>query len=478
MPKDTTSTVITSNLRASFDMHRARFLDNPFPLYADRMDNLSKLDRMIAQNKEALITAINSDFGCRSRTETILAEIVNCHGSVHYARKHLRRWMRPRRRRTSFWSLPAKTYRLAQPLGVVGIMSPWNYALHLAVAPLASALAAGNCAMLCMSEETPTLTALMTDLIAQTFPADQVSVVLAGPETSPEFASLPFDHLLFTGSTRVGKLIAAAAAQNLTPVTLELGGKSPAIVAQDYSVAEAAARIAWGKTVNAGQTCVAPDYVFVPKGNEQEFVDAALAKFTASYSSMNDPDLTAIVSERFFVRVQAMLEEARQGGATILQPDGMTATDTNGVYKIPLTIVLDAPDGCELMQEEIFGPILPVKTYTDLSAVVRYINAHDRPLALYCFTHARDTIQMFQRETVSGTFGVNETVVQYVQEDLAFGGVGASGQGAYHGPEGFDTFSHLKSVFEQRGIGSHTGIKLLHPPYGRLASFILKLMKG
>lgn len=478
MVTQTPTAINEISLRRLFDHQKAYFYSHSYPDYVERMKRLDTLDLLIAQNKEAIISALDADFGCRSRTETIIAEILASHGAIHYAKKNLRRWMRQRKRHTSFWSLPAKSYVIAQPLGVVGIMAPWNYSLHLSLAPLVAALAAGNCAMLCMSEETPRLFELLSRLIADNFEPEVITVVLGGSEVSPPFAALPFNHLLFTGSTRVGRLIAAAAAKNLTPVTLELGGKSPAIVAPDYDIEEAAKRISWGKSFNAGQTCIAPDYAFVPEQHKETFAREALAKFSQSFESVNDKNLTAIVSERFFLRMQKMLEEARQKGAIVMQPEGQTETAEKGVYKFPLTIVLDAPEDCQLMQEEIFGPILPVKTYTDLQEVVEYIKTGDHPLSLYCFTGERETVKMLQRETTSGSFGLNETLLQYIQEDLAFGGVGASGQGSYHGQEGFDTFSHLKSVFEQRGVGKHTGIQLLHPPYGPLSRFVLKMMKG
>lgn len=461
-----------------FDRQRLAYDSERYPGYDTRLERLDKLHNLITANKQALIDAIDRDFGCRARTETILAEYLGCLGAIEYAQKNLRRWMRRRRRRTSFWSKPAKTYVLAQPLGVVGIMAPWNYSLHLSIAPLVAALAAGNRAMICMSEETPELCALLSGLIAEQFDPGLVTVVQGGGEISPEFASLPFDHLLFTGSTRVGKLIAAAAAQNLTPVTLELGGKSPAIVAPDYPVVEAAKRIGWGKTFNAGQTCIAPDYVLVPKAERDAFVKAVLAKFTKSFKGISDTDYTAIVSERFYRRLIGLLDEASDKGATVLQPDGFAPTEEDGVFKIPLTIVLDPPSDSALMQEEIFGPVLPVLTYSDFAQVTEFVNTSERPLSLYCFTHDRDIVDKVQRQTTSGSFGLNETLLQYAQEDLAFGGVGASGQGAYHGQEGFDTFSHLKSVFEQRGLGRFTGIKLLHPPYGRITKALLRLMKG
>jgi len=469
---------VTDALKAQYDRLKKSYASEPYPTLEARLERLSKLDSMIAGNQEAIIEALDIDFGCRARSETVLAEIIGTRGAIHYAKKKLRGWMRPRRRGTSFWSLPAKSYALAQPLGVVGIMAPWNYSFNLSLAPMVAALAAGNRVMLSMSEETPALCSLVQRLIAESFEADLVEVVQGGAVVSPAFAQLPFDHLLFTGSTRVGRLVAQAAAANLTPVTLELGGKSPAIVAADYDIAEAATRISWGKTFNAGQTCIAPDYAFVPAAERDGFAAAVLAKFAKSFSGVEDPDLTAIVAERFYNRLNELVAEAESKGATILRVDGQEPREVDGVFKFPLTVVLDPPRDSALMREEIFGPILPVLTYDRLDEVVEYVSAGERPLSLYAFTKDQDVIARLQRDTVSGSFGVNETLMQFVQEDLAFGGVGASGQGAYHGNDGFDTFSHVKSVFVQRGFGSFTGLKLLHPPYGRLSQRVLKMMQG
>ncbi|WP_340244987.1 coniferyl aldehyde dehydrogenase [Roseobacter sp. HKCCA2468] len=469
-------TQATPLVRTLFDTQRAGFDADPYPSLQERLDRLDRLNAALAAHKEELIAAINRDFGCRSRSETLIAEILGCHGAIHYARKNLRKWMKLRRRHTSFWSLPAKCYVVPQPLGVVGIMAPWNYPLHLAVAPLVAALAAGNRAMIWMSDEVPHTARCLSDLMARTFDNALVTVMTGDARQAAEFAALPFDHLLFTGSTRVGKLIAAAAAPNLTPVTLELGGKSPAIVAPDYAIKEAAARITWGKSFNAGQTCIAPDYVLVPRGDARRFADQVLANFKQHFNSILDHDYTAIVSERFFRRLNTLLDEARDKGATILQPYGIEQSVVDGTHKVPLTIVLDAPADCALMQEEIFGPILPVIGYDTLDEAIAYVAARDKPLSLYCFSHDRSVQRDILRRTSSGSVGINDALLQYIQEDLAFGGVGASGMGSYHGKEGFDTFSHAKSVFEQRGFGHFTGVKLLYPPYGPISRAVLRLM--
>lgn len=478
MNSENTSAAVAEDLALNLAEKRAAFAADPNPEYAVRLDRLDRLLAMVKTNEAAIIDALSADFGCRSRTETVLAEILNTQNAINYARRNLRKWMRRRGRHVTFWSQPAGAYVQAQPLGVVGIMAPWNYALDLSLSPLTGAFAAGNRVMLSISEETPNLCSLLQRLFAESFAADEISVFQSGEVLSPAFARLPFDHLLFTGSTRVGRLIAQAAASSLTPVTLELGGKSPTIVAPDYDLKEAAERISWGKAFNAGQTCAAPDYAFVPAATAHEFAQAVLDKFTRSFAAMDDEDLTAIVSERFYRRLEDMIAEAEAGGAQILRPEGFAPTEQDGVYKMPVTVALNVPADCRLMQEEIFGPVLPVLTYDSLDQVLDFINERDRPLSLYVFSHDQSVIRQVQEGTVSGSLGVNETLLQYVQNDMAFGGVGASGQGAYHGQAGFDTFSHLKSVFVQRGLGRFTGIKLLHPPYGSLTRFIIRLMKG
>lgn len=470
---------VQSLIQPTFDTYRDGFAADPYPDLQTRLDRLGRLNTALSARREELMSAINRDYGCRSRSETLIAEILGCHGAIHYAEKNLRKWMKRRSRHTSFWSLPAKSYVIPQPLGVVGIMAPWNYPVHLAVAPLVAALAAGNRAMIWMSDEVPHTTDCLSEIMSAAFHGEDMVSVMTGDATqAAEFAALPFDHLLFTGSTRVGRLVAAAAAPNLTPVTLELGGKSPALIAPDYSVKEAAKRLTWGKSFNAGQTCIAPDYVLVPRGSAQKFADHMLANFKHQFNSILDYDYTAVISERFFRRLNALMEDARAKGATILQPDGITQSVVDGTYKFPLTLVIDPPADCDLMQEEIFGPILPVISYDRAPDAIEFIATRDKPLSLYCFSHDKTVQRKVLRETSSGSVGLNDVLLQYIQEDLAFGGVGASGMGSYHGKEGFDTFSHAKSVFEQRGLGHFTGVKLLYPPYGPISKAVLKLMGG
>jgi acyl-CoA reductase-like NAD-dependent aldehyde dehydrogenase len=380
--------------------------------------------------------------------------------------------MKPQKKSPSIWFRPGRARIIPQPLGVVGIIVPWNYPLFLAISPLAAALAAGNRVMLKMSEFTPRTGELLAELIARHFTADDVAVVLGDAAVGADFARLPFDHLLFTGSTKVGHDIMRMAADNLTPVTLELGGKSPVIVGPDYPLEKAAERIMVGKLLNAGQTCIAPDYVLLPAGREQEFVDAARTVVARCFPAMaTTPDYTSIINERHYQRLQGYVSDAQERGARI-EPLSMAAADATQ-RKLPPLALLDVNDDMRVMQDEIFGPLLPVLPYADLDAAISYVNRHPRPLALYYFGHdgaARDRVL---NETVAGGVTVNDTILHIAQEELPFGGVGPSGMGQYHGIEGFRTFSKQKAVFYQSGLN---GMALFNPPYGALFERLTKFL--
>jgi len=366
-----------------------------------------------------------------------------------------------RRRSTGLWFKPASSRIMPQPLGVVGIVVPWNYPLYLAIGPLTAAIAAGNRALVKMSEAAPKTGELFAQLVARHFPPERIAVVNGGPEVAKAFTALPFDHLLFTGSTSVGAEVMRAAAGNLTPVTLELGGKSPAIVGRGFPVAEAASRILYGKCLNAGQTCIAPDYALVPEERVDAFVAAARDTVARLYPQLaSTPDYTAIVNDRQHQRLLALLEDARSRGATVvdLAPGGETAA-----RKMSPKIVLGATDAMRVLREEIFGPILPVVAYRTLDEAIAYVNARPRPLALYAFEHDSHAIEQVIARTVSGGVAVNETILHVAQDDLPFGGVGPSGMGRYHGRDGFETFSVMKAVFYQSRFN---GLKLFRPPYG------------
>ncbi|MBL8517964.1 MAG: coniferyl aldehyde dehydrogenase [Betaproteobacteria bacterium] len=438
------------------------------PDYAARRDNLNRLEALLRDHADSLAEAISRDFGHRSRHETQLLELFPSLEGIKHTRSHLKRWMAPQRGFASLWFMPARIELRPQPLGVVGIIVPWNYPLLLAVAPLASALAAGNRVMLKMSEFTPATGELLARLMATTFPEGDVVVINGGPETGRAFAGLPFDHLLFTGSTAVGRDVMKRAAENLVPVTLELGGKSPAIVADDFPIDLAAERILFGKCLNAGQTCIAPDYVLLPRGKEEAFVDAARHYVATHYPDLG-ADYSAIVNARHRLRLREWLDEAKAAGANIRTLSDANADDT----KVVPTAVLNAPASTRVMQDEIFGPILPIIGYSTLDEAIRHVNDRPRPLALYVFSHDERSAEKVLRSTVSGGVSVNETLMHISQEALPFGGVGPSGMGHYHGKFGFDTFSKLKPVFRQSRFN---GLKLFHPPYGKRFETLVRLL--
>ena len=440
---------------------------------AERRAALDALERLLLDNAGALAEAVDKDFRGRSSAETRMLEIFPSLEAVRHARRHLAAWMKPRGARTNLWFLPGRSRVLLQPLGMVGVVVPWNYPIYLAVGPLASALAAGNRVMVKMSESAPATGALLERLVAGRFSPEVLAVVNGGPEMARDFVSLPFDHLLFTGSTPVGREVMRAAADNLTPVTLELGGKSPALVGRGMPVADAADRILYGKCLNGGQTCVAPDYALVPEEHVEAFVAAARAAVARLYPRLGDnPDYTAIISARHRSRLTGYLEEARARGATIVEinPAG---EDLGASAKLPPTLVLGAPPDTRVMTDEIFGPILPVVSYRTLDEAIAYVNARPRPLALYVFDHDRAAIGRVHAETVSGGVSVNETLLHIAQDDLPFGGVGASGMGEYHGRSGFETFSKKKPVFFQSRLN---GLKLFRPPYGPRFEALVRLL--
>jgi len=443
------------------------------PSHESRLESLDKLERALRKRKEGIAQAIARDFGNRSKHETLVAEIFVLLGEIRHARQHLRDWMDPQERETSFEFMPATCRILYQPLGVIGIISPWNYPVSLALGPLIAALAAGNRVMLKPSELTPRTSEFMAEFLAALFPSERVATVLGGPDIGAAFARLPFDHLLYTGSTAVGRLVMQAAAENLTPVTLELGGKSPCIIGEDAAMASAVESILYGKLLNAGQTCIAPDYVLLPEGKREEFVTLAQATAEKLYPSLRDnPDYTSIVNERHYRRLQQLVAEAEAKGADVVELNPAAET-LDGGRKLAPTLVIDPDEDLALMRDEIFGPVLPVKTYRTLDEAIQYVNRHPRPLALYYFgvdTAARDRVLA---RTISGGVSVNETLMHILVENLPFGGVGPSGIGAYHGEFGFQTFSHRKGVFLQSRLN---GAALLRPPFGKLTDFVLKLL--
>ncbi|MCB1642091.1 MAG: coniferyl aldehyde dehydrogenase, partial [Xanthomonadales bacterium] len=395
------------------------------------------------------------------------------HDIDHHLR-HLRRWMRPRPVAADGLFQPARCEIRPQALGVVGVISPWNYPLQLALMPLTAALAAGNRVMLKPSELTPRTADLLADLVQECFKPNEVTISLGGPELAAAFSALPLDHLVFTGSTAIGRRVMEAAARNLTPVTLELGGKSPTLVMADFPQAEAVSRIVSGKFLNAGQTCIAPDYVLVPHDRREGFVRALQQEIESRYPSLTQtPDYTTIVSDRHHARLQSLVDEAEAKGARVFRvnPSGESLPASSRIF--PPTLVLDPPADCALMREEIFGPVLPILGYTSLGEALTTINQHERPLAMYLFDRNRERVEKILQSTIAGGVAVNDTLFHIAQSRLPFGGVGPSGMGHYHGDWGFNSLSKLKPVFHQARW--HT-MGLLNPPYRRLADWLGSLL--
>ncbi len=460
----TESTKQIQQTHRAFEEQKAGFRNNPMPSLAERKENLKRLKQALLTNQDRLVEAIYQDFSCRSRDESLIAEIMPSIQGINYTLKNLKDWMKPAKRHVSVLFQPASNKVHYQPKGVVGVIVPWNYPLYLAIGPLVASLAAGNRTLIKMSEFTPHTSELFREIIAATFPADLVSVITGEAEVAAEFSSLPFDHLLFTGSTSVGKLVMRAASANLTPVTLELGGKSPAIVSPDVPMTDAAERIAFGKAFNAGQTCVAPDYVLCPADRVQAFVDEFRVRFADMYPSLKDnDDYTAIINDRQYRRLQGYLDDARAKGAEIIEINPTGEAMGEDSRKIPLTLILNTTPDMKVMQDEIFGPLLPVIGYGSLDEAIQYINDRPRPLALYFFGYDRDQQKQVISQTLSGGMCINDSLMHVAQDDLPFGGVGDSGMGHYHGREGFLTFSHHRAVFSKQKFNSG---KFVYAPHG------------
>ncbi|WP_201624282.1 coniferyl aldehyde dehydrogenase [Psychrobacter immobilis] len=434
----------------------------PINDWATRENQLDNLEVMLSDNQELLAKAISADFGYRSESETQFAELFPSFTGISHARKHGKKWMKPQRVSISALYMPAHNEIQPQPLGVVGIMVPWNYPLFLAVGPMIDALAAGNRIMIKMSEAAPQFAQTFAETISRYFSPDMVSVVIGEVEIAQAFSQLPFDHLLYTGSTAVGKKVMAAAAPNLTPVTLELGGKSPVVVLEGANLENAVNRVMMGKTLNAGQTCIAPDYVLIPRRYHGEFIRLAKEWMEKHYPNIADnPDYSHIINGAQFKRVQGYLDGL---AGDEVHPLTDTDADIDSRLMPPVIVSEPAPDS-DVMQNEIFAPILPLMHYDSLDDAIRFINERPRPLALYVFGDNNSEIDQVRNNTVSGGLCINEVIMHVAQHDLPFGGVGHSGTGAYHGKAGFERLSHMKPVFVQSKLN---GLNILLPPYGGL----------
>ena len=445
------------------------------PDYAQRRADLLRLRNALVERQEQMLAAIDADYGNRSRHETLLGDVMPVLAEIDHLRTHLRRWMRPQRRRPGWRLWPAKVQVRYVPLGVVGVISPWNYPIQLALAPLAAAIAAGNHVYLKPSEHSPHTSKFLHALLAHVFPPERVAVAMGDAELGAAFAGLPFDHLLFTGSTAIGRKVMAAAAANLTPVTLELGGKSPAVVGMDAPMAQVATRLATGKFYNAGKTCIAPDYVLVPSARRDELVHALRTEVASRYPMLDgNVDYTRVINEAQYRRLRGYLDDARARGLEVIELAPLAdRARAEAERLLPPTLVLEPGDDATIMHDEIFGPILVVRSYSGIDDAIAMINARDRPLALYHFSHDNDEIERLLGAVVAGGVCVNETLLHQVCSNLPFGGVGASGMGHYHGHEGFLTFSKAMPVFRQRGLPVTDRFK---PPYGRLADTLLKVV--
>lgn len=445
------------------------------PGYQQRRDDLQRLRKAFHARLDEMAAVVSADFGQRAPYETLLADGMVVLTEIDHMLAHLRRWMRPQRRGVGWRLWPARAEVRHVPLGVVGVIAPWNYPVNLAIVPLATAIASGNHVYLRPSEHTPRTSEFLRELLAEVFPPERVALALGGADVAAAFAALPFDHLLFTGSTAVGRKVMAAAAPNLTPVTLELGGKSPAVIGTNAPMATTASRLATGKLFNGGQTCISPDYVFVPHDRRDELIDALRAEVAARYPDIEtSPDYVHVLNDAQYQRLRGYLDDAVARG---LQVIGLaTLKDqarADAMQLLAPTLVVEPGDDAKVMQEEIFGPILAIKTYRHFDEVVEYINAHDRPLALYHFGHDNAQIERLLGNIVAGGVCINETLLQYACSNLPFGGVGASGMGHYHGYDGFLTFSKAMPVLRQ---ARWTLSDKLKPPYGGFPAKVIRLL--
>ena len=465
--------IVRAQLQAALDKQRQAYTRDPVPTYQQRASDLRTLRRFLLENRDLLIEALNADYGNRSRHETLFTELVPVLDGIKHALKNLRAWMRPQRRNVDLLLFPGARNRLRpQPLGIVGIIVPWNFPINLAFSPLTSIFAAGNRAMIKLSENSRHLAALLIERLPRYFPADKLAVFDETGEVGIEFSRLQLDHLLFTGSTQTGRSVMSAAAVNLVPVTLELGGKSPALLCEDFPLRTAAERILFVKLLNAGQICTTIDYLWMPRARIAEFVALAREITPQRYADISGLDYTSIIDARSFKRITQALEEARSRGAKLVQLLPGSPWDESS-RKIAPHLVLDAPADCELMQREIFGPVLPIVAYDELAEAVAFINARPRPLAFYPFSHNRATIDHLLERVMSGGVCVNDALWHVGQHDLPFGGVGSSGMGHYHGREGFANFSKMRPVFYQARV---SGMRLLWPPFRSFADKVLNFL--
>ena len=451
-------------MHALLAQQKSAYQRYPVPTAKERIERLARLKKVLVKYQDQIADAINKDYGNRSVDETKIGELLTSLEQIKYYSKHLTQWMKPSKRHVGILHQPAKAWVQYQPLGVIGIIAPWNYPLLLSVGPLICALAAGNHAMIKISSASMNFGYVLENILSEAFPQELVSVVTGGGTISDAFSHLAFDKIIFTGSTNVGKTIMAAATENLVPVILELGGKSPAIVHPSSDLKEVAQRIAFGKLWNAGQTCVAPDYIFLPKGKTAEFMRQFKKVASSMYPSLRDNnDYTSIINDKQYKRIQGYLEDAQAQGAEITSINPANE-NLETVRKIAPTLLTGVTPDMQILQNEIFGPILPIMEYDQIDNVIDFINSRPCPLALYYFDFDNARADYVSQRTHSGHFGQNAVLTHVAQDDLPFGGVGASGMGKYHGPEGFFSLSHERSVMS---ISKLFSLKFILPPYDK-----------
>lgn len=464
--------VIADMLRGAYDVQRAAYLAAPVPSYEERKNDLLTLKRMINENRDVIIEAVNKDYGNRSRHESLFAEIIAVTDGINDAIKHLKKWMKVQKRHVDLKLYPGARNRvIPQPLGVVGLIVPWNFPVNLAFAPLTAVFAAGNRAMVKMSENSINLTRLFMELSPRYFPETKLKFFEETGGVGIEFSQIPFDLIFFTGSGQTGKAVMASAAKNLTPVVLELGGKAPAVIDPGYDLEKAVGRILFVKQFNAGQICTNVDYVFVHETQKEEFVEHAKAYAAKHCPDINHVDYTSIIDDRSFQRITSTLEDAREKGARVVT---LGSQEPNAeLRKFPMTLVMDVTPDMMISQRETFGPLLMVKTYSDKQQVVDYVNDNDRPLALYPFSNDKSLVNFYIERIMSGGVTVNDALFHVAQHDIPFGGVGPSGMGHYHGHEGFVACSKMRPVFYQ---ASFSAMKFLRPPYGKFADKVYGIL--
>ncbi len=463
-------------LQAILDAQRSAFRREGPVALATRVDRLDRCIALLVDNKEAICEAVSDDFGCRSKYVTLMTDIMNSVGSLKFVKKNLKKWMKPEKRSPfipmNFLGARAQVHY--QPKGVIGIMTPWNVPINMIFSPLADVLGAGNRAMIKPSEFTPQTGELMKELFARYFEESEIAVVTGGPQVGAAFSALQLDHIIFTGATSIGLLVMQAAAKNLVPVTLELGGKSPVIVSEDCDIQLAAERIISGKAMNGGQLCVSPDYCFVPQSRLEAFIRRCKEVIAEQFPTVQDnPDFVACINERHFQRVKTYIEDASEHGTRVIplcnQGDEFSAPEQ---HKIALHLLVDPADELACMQDEIFGAVLNIKTYENLDSVLDFINARERPLALYYFGRDKQEQSRVISETISGGVSVNTIAMHVACDDMPFGGVGHSGMGNYRGRDGFRTFSHARSVY-QEGFVDLAKLAGTLPPYGEKVAKML-----